>query len=175
MILLVIDTQNSIMNDSLYNFDTLKSNIKMLIAAARKNNTEVIFVRHNDETDVDFTRGKPGFEISTDFKPCKSEKILDKTVNSAFMESGLLQYLKSKNETDIIVVGLQTDYCIDATVKSGFEHGFRIIIPENTNSTFDNEYMCAEETYNYYNGFIWKNRYAECVTAEEAFNLINNS
>lgn len=64
--------------------------------------------------------------------------IFDKNVNSAFKSTGLLEYLKQKEETEIIVVGLQTDYCIDATIKAGFEHGFKMIVPAGTNSTFDN-------------------------------------
>ena len=35
----------------------------------------------------------------------------------------------------MIVVGLQTEYCIDAAVKCGFEHGFEIIVPKESNST----------------------------------------
>lgn len=62
--------------------------------------------------------------------------------------------------------------CIDATVKCGFEHGFRMIVPEYTNSTFDNAFMIAEQTYRYYNDFMWKGRYAECVSFEEALALL---
>ena len=35
--------------------------------------------------------------------------------------------LREKGENDIIIVGLQTDFCIDATIKCGFEHGFHIL------------------------------------------------
>ncbi|MBR2418550.1 MAG: isochorismatase family protein, partial [Clostridia bacterium] len=48
MVLLVVDTQNAIMNDNLYNFNILKENIEKLISAARGNNIEVIFIRHDD-------------------------------------------------------------------------------------------------------------------------------
>ena len=63
---------------------------------------------------------------------------------------------------------MQTDYCIDATIKAGFEHGFKMIVPANTNSTFDNKYMSAEQIYSYYNEFMWNRRYAECISFEEA-------
>lgn len=46
-----------------------------------------------------------------------------------------------KGEKDIIIVGLQTDKRINATVISGFEHGFNIAIPAYANSTIDNDYM----------------------------------
>ncbi len=74
-----------------------------------------------------------------------------------------------------MIVGLQTEYCIDATIKCGFEHGFKMIVPENTNSTFDNQYMTAEQSYKYYNEFIWNKRYAEYITFDEAIRLIERT
>ena len=79
-----------------------------------------------------------------------------------------MEYLKAKNEKAIMVVGLQTDFCIDATIKSGFEHGFKMIVPEYTNSTFDNKYFNKETAYRYYNEMMWPNRYAECISMEAA-------
>ena len=81
--------------------------------------------------------------------------------------------MKQKNENEIIIVGLQTDYCIDATVKAGFEHGFKMIVPAKTNSTFDNKYMSAEQTYRYYNEFMWNKRFAECISFEETLARMN--
>ena len=98
----------------------------------------------------------------------------DKTVNSSFKGTGLLQYLREKNEQEVVVVGLQTDYCIDATVKCGFEHGFKMIVPENTNSTFDNDFMSSEASYKYYNEFMWIGRYAECISVEETIHRMKN-
>ena len=95
------------------------------------------------------------------------KKIFDKTVNSSFKGTGLLEYLMEKNIHTVAVVGLQTDYCIDATIKCGFEHGFKMIVPENANSTFDNAFMTGEQSYKYYNDFMWKGRYAECISVEE--------
>lgn len=168
MVLLVVDTQKAIINEKLYEFDLFKKRVNELINKARSNGIEVIFVRHDDGIGCELSKGNEGFEIYEDFKPENNELIFDKTVNSAFKDTGLLEYLKEKNEDTVIVVGLQTDYCIDATIKAGFEHGFKMIVPENTNSTFDNQYMTAEETYKYYNGFIWNKRYAECVSFEKA-------
>ena len=73
----------------------------------------------------------------------------------------------AKNVQTVTVVGLQTDYCIDATIKCGFEHGFKMIVPENANSTFDNAFMTGEQSYKYYNQFMWKGRYAECISVKE--------
>lgn len=167
MVLLVVDIQKLIINEKMYNFQCFIKNIEKLIDVARKNNIEVIYVRHDDGENSELTKGKNGFEIYEKFKPCDEEKIFDKKVNSAFKESGLLEYLVSKKEKDIIIAGLQTDYCIDGTVKCGFEHGFNIIVPAHSNTTVDNLFMSAEQSYKYYNEFIWNGRYAECISLEE--------
>ena len=86
-----------------------------------------------------------------------------------------IQYLKDKGEKDIIVVGLQTDYCIDATIKTGYEHGFDIIVPAYANTTVDNEFMSGEKSYKYYNEFIWPDRYAQCISLDEVLKLISRS
>ena len=172
MVLLVVDTQKAITNSELYNFDLFVSRVGELIEKARENYTEVIFVRHDDGIGSELEKGSDGFQIFEGFQPAKNEKIFDKNSNSAFRNTGLLEYLRQKNESTVMIVGLQTEYCIDATIKAGFEHGFEMIVPENTNSTFDNRFMSAEKTYRYYNDFIWKERYARCVSFGEATKLL---
>ncbi|HAU5070954.1 TPA: cysteine hydrolase [Clostridioides difficile] len=173
MVLLIVDTQKLITNEELYNFNEFVVNLVKLIDTARKKNIEVIYVRHDDGIDCELTKGKHGFEIYEEFKPCDEEKIFDKDVNSAFKETGLLEYLTNKNEKDIIIAGLQTDYCIDATIKCGFEHGFNIIVPSYANTTIDNSFMSAEQSYKYYNEFIWNGRYAECISLDETLKRMN--
>lgn len=172
MVLLVIDTQKQITNSALYNLDRFVSNVKKLIKAARENHVEVIYVRHDDGSGQKLTKGTAGFEIYEEFEPVEGEKIFDKTVNSPFKDSGLLEYLTEKQISQIIAVGLQTDYCMDAAVKCGFEHGFHMIVPEETNSTFDNQYLSAEAAYRYYNEFLWKDRYADCISMEKTLALM---
>ncbi|NFT07449.1 cysteine hydrolase [Clostridium botulinum] len=172
MVLLVVDTQKLITNENLYKFNKFVSNVEKIIATARQNNIEIIYVRHDDGAENELTKGTEGFEIYEKFIPYKEEKIFDKKVNSAFKDTGLLEYLISKGEKDIIIVGLQTDYCIDATIKCGFEHGFHMIIPAYSNTTVENKFMPAEQTYRYYNEFIWNGRYAECIPLEQALKMM---
>jgi nicotinamidase-related amidase len=67
-----------------------------------------------------------------------------------------------------MIVGLQTNFCIDATVKSAFDRGYHVIVPAGCNSTFDNDYMNREATYKYYNEMMWPERFADCVSVDEA-------
>ena len=174
MVLLVVDTQKLIVTEELYQYSELIHNIKALLAEARTHNVEVIYVRHDDGIGEQLTKGNEEFEVYEGFVPKDNERIFDKKVNSAFRDTGLSAYLKDKNETDIMIVGLQTDYCIDATIKCGFEHGFHMIVPAHTNSTVDNEFMTGEQTYSYYNNKMWNKRYARCIPLEDALQLLFN-
>ena len=101
------------------------------------------------------------------------EKRFIKSVCSAFKkESGLLEYLTAKEEKDVMICGIMTDFCINATVEAGFEHGLHMIVPAYANSTQDNEYMTREQAYHYYNEFLWPERYADCVPMDRALELL---
>ena len=174
-VLLVIDTQKGITNSRLFAFERVKSNIKTLINTARKNAVEVIFVQHDDGEGSGFSVGDEDFEIFEEFKPKEIEKIFVKTVNSALHKSvGLSEYLENKGVKKIITVGLQTNFCIDATLHTGFDLGFEMLVPEYTNSTFDSEYMSAETAYRYYNEFLWNGRFAKCISMSEATAFLEN-
>ncbi len=174
MTLLIVDAQKLITNEKLYCYDAFLANVQTLIRTARMHRIEVIYIRHDDGAGAALTKGTVGFEIHEFFSPADGEMIFDKTVNSPFRNTGLLEYLKEKNETELVIAGLQTDYCMDATVKCGFEHSFKVYVPAYTNSTFDNAFMTAEETYRYYNDFMWNGRYAKCVSMEEMLGIMKN-
>lgn len=85
----------------------------------------------------------------------------------------LKELLKNPSITQkVMIVGLQTNFCIDASVKSAFERGYRVIIPKGTNSTFDNDYMDGETTYKYYNEMMRPKRFADCISLEEAIEMM---
>ena len=168
MILLVVDIQKGITDDRLYAFDSFIENARCLIDTARKNNVEVIYVQHDDGPGTGFSVGDLDFEIADQVAPLENEKIFIKDVNSCFGNKEFTEYLESIGEKELMVIGLQTNFCIDATVKSAFDNGYNIIVPAGANSTFDNEYMDAETTYRYYNEMMWPKRFAECVPIEDA-------
>ncbi|MBR6879683.1 MAG: isochorismatase family protein [Clostridiales bacterium] len=173
MILLVVDTQKGCFNENLYAFDTVRDNIKRLITLARENNVEVVYVQHDDGPGTDLDRSADNYEIYEEFAPREGEMRFEKNVNSAFHPmTGLTEYLQCKGEKDIMTVGVSTDYCMDATIKSGFEKGFNMLVPSYTNSTYDNPYFDKETAYKYFNEFMWRKRYAKIITVEEAVSLL---
>lgn len=172
MILLVIDMQKGIVDEELYAFDTFMDRTVRLIDAARKNKVEVIYVQHDAGPGSGLSVGDSAFEIVDRVRPEPGEKVFVKTINSCFGNKDFTRYMEQQEDKRLMIIGLQTNWCIDATVKSAFERGYQVIIPEETNSTFDNDYMNGETTYRYYNEEIWPDCFAECVTFEEAMDMI---
>ena len=169
MTLLIVDVQKGITDERLYQFERFIENIKTLIGEARKRNIEVIYVQHDDGPGSGFSVGDEDYEIYLAVAPQKGEKVYRKTVNSCFSNKDLCKYLKQKKEDTVIIAGLMTNYCIDASIKSAFDLGYTVIVPIGCNSTTANPYMDAETTYRYYNEDIWPGCFAQCISREELF------
>ena len=170
MKLLVIDIQKGITDSRLYNFESFIENTTQIIKAARDNLIEVIYFQHDDGPGTGFSIGDEDFEIAVQVTPADREKVFVKNINTCFGNKEFVDYIK--NEDTLMIVGLQTNFCIDATVKSAFERGYKVIIPQGANSTFDNDYMTGEVTYKYYNDMMWPERFATCVSVNEAIKML---
>ena len=172
MKLIVIDMQKALLDDELYNLNGLLENISKLIEAARANHVEVIYVQHDAGEGSGFSVGDEAFEIADEVAPQAGEKVFVKRASSSFTNREFAAYLEKEEGDTLLIVGLQTNFCIDATVKSAFERGYDVFIPEGTNSTFDNPYMSGKTTYEYYMNEVWPDLFADCVTLDEALEMI---
>lgn len=170
--LLVIDVQNILVHSKPFAIDEIIENIKNLIEVSRENNVEVIYVQHNGKVGSEIEPNSDGWQIYEKIKPNPNEKIFFKNYNSTFKETNLHEYLKSRDINDLIITGMQTDYCIDTTVKVAFEYGFKLIIPEKTNTTFDNGNILAKDLYNHYNFNIFNNRFGAVTSIENTIKKI---
>ena len=163
MILMVVNVQEENIIPQLWRYDLFFTNIRKLIEVARERKVEVIYVgkEKNERSDIHK-------ELILDNK----KNIFELYDDNAFMNVDLVDYLSTINESKIMIVGLYTDTYIDATIKGGFEIHMEMIVPEFCNSTDGNKYMSGEETYYYYNKKMWKNRYAKCISLNEAIECL---
>lgn len=170
--LLVVDVQNALVSAGPFNIEEVISNIKKLIDACRENNVEVIYIQHNDEVGGELEPQSVGWKIYKEISPEKNEKVISKNYNSAFKETNLKEYLDRKGINQLIITGMQTEYCIDATCKTAFEYGLKLIIPEKANTTFDNGSISAVELYKFYNYRIWEGRFGKVENIENTIERI---
>ena len=168
MKLIVIDMQKALMDDELYDLKSLLASIGKVLEAARENKVEVIYVQHDAGPGTGFSQGDEAFAIADEVAPREGEKVFVKTINSCFGNREFTAYLEEEKDDALMIVGLQTNFCIDATVKSAFERGYHVVVPQGTNSTFDNPYMDGKTTCAYYFNEVWPDLFAECVSLEEA-------
>ena len=174
MKLIVIDMQKALLVEELYNVENVIANVKKLIETARENGIEVIFVQHDAGEGTGFSLGDEGFAIADEIAPQPGEKVFVKTINSCFGNKDFAAYLEASKEEDLMIVGLQTNFCIDATVKSAFERGYYVAVPEGAHSTFDNPYMNGETTCAYYFHEVWPGLFADCVSMDDALEMLKH-
>ncbi|AGK96134.1 cysteine hydrolase family protein [Clostridium pasteurianum] len=172
--LLIVDVQNALVDDKPFNIDRILMNIKKLLDVCRSNKIEVIYVQHDGEKEDNLEPFSKGWDIHKSISPKQGEKIIRKTYNSSFKNTYLEEYLNSKNIKELLLVGMQTEYCIDTTCRVAFEKGYKLIMPEDTNTTFDNGDLSAKEVYQYHNFRIFKNRFAKVENIDRIIQEISN-
>ena len=164
--LIVIDIQEGLVNESPYDVKNLIANTKAIIQYFRNQNIEVIFIRHSEDEGL-LATGSDNWQVYHELKPQENEKIFNKYYNSIFKDTELKEYLNRKNITDLTFVGMQVEFCIDTSVKVGFEYGYKITIVEDAISTFDNIHLSADQILSFYKEKIWRNRFAQLKTTKE--------
>lgn len=164
--LIVIDIQEGLVKDNPFDTKNFIINTKAIIQHFRDQNIEVIFIRHSEDEGL-LAMGSDNWQVYHELKPQENEKIFNKYYNSIFKDTELKEYLNRKNITDLTFVGMQVEFCIDTSVKVGFEYGYKITIVEDAISTFDNEHLPADKILSFYKEKIWRNRFAQLKTTKE--------
>jgi len=171
--LLVVDVQEEAVALGPYRVNEVLDNITRLIAACRSVGVEVIHVQHEDEPGSSLAPGTPGWEIHASVRPAPGERVVGKRFNSAFRETDVRSYLEERGIRTLIVVGIQTEYCVDTTCRVAFEHGFEVVMPEMTNTTYDNGDLSAAQIYEYHNRPIFEGRFATVPSMPEVLEAID--
>ena len=81
--------------------------------------------------------GQPGVEIKPEAEPREGERLFQKSVNSAFIGTGLEQHLRSEGIESLVMVGLTTNHCVSTTARMAGNLGFRTFVVEDATATFD--------------------------------------
>ncbi len=134
--LIIIDRQNDYFEGGAFpikNSDIVSINTKMLLEYFRKNNLPVIHIQHiaNREGATFFVENTKGVEIHESVKPIDGEKIIIKHYPNSFMETELHPYLKSMGIDTLVICGMMTSMCIDATTRAAKDLGYDCIVISN--------------------------------------------
>jgi nicotinamidase-related amidase len=164
--LLVIDVQTGLVNAHPYGEETLIANIQKLLAAFRAAKLPVIYVCH-DGGDEFLTHGTPDWEIARAIAPQADEPVFEKRVGSAFRNSNLDAYLRKLGIKNLVICGMQTEFCVDTNVKVASELGYNVLIPSEGTATFNTRQFLARDLIAYYETHIWGDELAQVVPMDE--------
>jgi nicotinamidase-related amidase len=131
MALLVIDVQKGLDDPSLgrRNNPDAEANIARLLVAWREGARPLIHIRHNStEPNSPLRPELPGNAFKDEARPLPGEKQFTKTVNSAFIGTGLTEYLHEQGISSLVIVGLTTDHCVSASTRMASDLGFDVTL-----------------------------------------------
>lgn len=165
--LLVVDIQVALLDLCPWNKETFMETACSLLAACRAAGIPVVFVRHEGAPGGIFERDTAGWAIAPEVAPLPGEKIFDKRYSSAFHRTALQEHLESIGCRNLILMGMQTEFCMDATCKSAFEREFTVTVPLEGHTTLDHGNIRAATLHAFYSQGIWDGRFATVIPAAE--------
>lgn len=153
---IIIDVQN-ILVETGFETQKLLEKISYLQDQARKQHIETEEALTSED-----------WKLSPLLKRQSDEKVFQKRYNSIFKETGLKEYLDQQGIEKLVLCGMQTEYCVDTSVKVAFEHGYKLVVPEGTVTTFDGDDIPAETINDFYEN-IWDERFADVLDYKTIF------
>ena len=97
-----------------------------LLAEFRRSKLPIVHVQHLSTRPgaTFFLPGTPGAEIHACVSPQPGEPVIRKHFPNCFRETPLLDLLRERNITGLVVAGMMTHMCVDTTVRAAFDLGF---------------------------------------------------
>ena len=167
--LVVIDIQNMLIRMKPYESPRFLKRVGILIEQARKKGIEVIYVRHKSDSLVPGTKG---WQIHEAVAPKEGEKIIEKTHPSSFKDTDFDAYLKERGIDNLIIVGMQVEYCVDTTIRVAFEKNYKITVPQGGTTTFDTKNMPAANICIHHEK-IWNHVFGRVLPIEEVLSFMD--
>lgn len=175
--LIIVDIQNDYFPNGkmeLVNPDKAAAKAAKVLEWFRQNNKDNIFhVQHiaADPAMGFFLPDTEGVEINEAVRPLENESIVIKQFPNSFLKTDLENQLREKDITKVVIVGMMTHMCIDATVRAAVDLGFETVLIEDACATLDLSYegkvVPAEQVHYAFVGAL-NGMYCE-VTSTEGF------
>jgi nicotinamidase-related amidase len=143
--LLLIDIQNDYFpggkRELFHPLETAKR-ATMLLQCFREHGGYHVHIQHvslkPDATS--FIPGDRGTDIHDSVAHFEGEPLVQKHYPNSFRGTNLLELLKSWNIERVIIAGMMTHMCVDATARAAADLGFQVIVAEDACTTLDLKY-----------------------------------
>ena len=114
----------------------------MLLQCFRERGGHHVHIQHiSTEPDAKFfISGDRGTDIHDSVAHFEGEPIVYKHEPNSFLNTNLLDLLKSWETERVVVSGMMTHMCVDATARAASDFGFQVIVAEDACATRDLSY-----------------------------------
>lgn len=131
--LVIIDIQNDYFtggNMPLVGSEEAVLNAKLVLEQFRREGFPVIYLQHLSDYPgaTFFIPGTVGADIHSEVAPIDGEKIIIKHYPNSFRETELLDYLKEQGISDLVICGMMTSMCVDATTRAAKDFGYNCTV-----------------------------------------------
>ncbi len=138
--LLFIDIQNDYFPGGRMELDgavEAGKNAGKILSHCREINMAVIHIQHLSARQgaTFFIPGTEGAEINRCVAPVPGEKIIQKNFPNSFRQTGLSEHLEKLNIKKLIICGMMTHMCVDATVRAAFDLGYTCMVAADACAT----------------------------------------
>jgi nicotinamidase-related amidase len=142
--LIIIDVQNDYFENGaaeLVGSKEASEKAKLVLEKFRNEKGLVIHVQHvaNRPDATYLLPGALGTEIHENVTPKSGEKIVVKHFPNSFRATGLREYLRSHAITDLVICGMMTHMCVDATTRAAKDYGLNCVVIGDACATKDLE------------------------------------
>ena len=113
-----------------------------ILQCFREHNGHHVHIQHIEmEPDATFfIKGDEGSDIHDAVAHFEGEPIVYKHNPNSFLETNLLDILKEWGTERVVITGMMTHMCVDATARAASDLGFQVWIAEDACATRDLEY-----------------------------------
>jgi nicotinamidase-related amidase len=168
--LLIIDVQNAMFtyeDAKLYNEKQVLDHLVQLVVKARLSKMPIFFIQHTSLDPADeFYERSSTWGIHPALAPQADESIIQKTTWDAFQLTSLHVELQNLDIHNLIIAGMQTEFCLDTTCRRAFSLGYQNVLVEDAHSTFDGRILNASQIIQHHNAIIG-GRFAILKTTKE--------
>jgi nicotinamidase-related amidase len=101
-----------------------------LLAFFRQKNLLVVHIQHvaTRPGAIFFQPDTEGVKIHPNVEPLPEEVIFQKNYPNSFRGTPLLEYLRDQKVDHLVVCGMMTHMCVDATVRAAFDDNFNVTV-----------------------------------------------
>jgi nicotinamidase-related amidase len=173
--LLIIDMQNDYFPGGKMELEGAQAAAENAVSALeqfRRLGLPIVHVKHLSVRPgaTFFIPGTPGVEIHPRVQPREGERVLQKNFPNSFRATELEAVLKAADAKELVIAGMMTHMCVDATVRQAADLGYRVTLLGDACATraqsYNGEMIPARQVHGAFlaalNGF-----YAKVISARE--------